>query len=98
MALLMSAVDLIGLPINLDRDCDRINACHANIVTIQAGDPPHAYALRCAQCGRFRGHVSEESTKLIQKVVHLFGVPSEPLTLRDATKANADESTRLLSE
>lgn len=85
----MSAVDLVGLPIRLDRDRDLIDACHQNIVTLQAGEPPRAYALRCAVCGKFRGHVSEASTKFIREVVHLFGVPDEPLTLRDATKANA---------
>jgi hypothetical protein len=94
----MSDADLIGLPIRLDRDRDLIDACHANVTTLQASDPPHAYALRCAQCGKFRGHVSEASTKFIREVARLFGVPDEPLVLHDTTKANANESTRLLPE
>jgi hypothetical protein len=73
---------LIGLKFKLDRPTDRANPCCDNICTIKAGKGPHAGALHCASCGRFRGWLSKPTAAWIASVVARFGAPAAPLVVR----------------
>ena len=46
---------LVGLEVKLDRRVDRERPCCTGICIIKAGTGPHASALHCVTCDRFRG-------------------------------------------
>src|SRR5262245_32216781 len=84
---------VIGIRVRLDRHVDRLHGCHDNIALILPGRGPHAAQLRCAQCNRHRGWLAQTTFNFISETVRVFGVPSEPFTLPDASHANAGTST-----
>jgi len=73
---------LVGLQVQLDRPVDREKPCHRNICVIGAGKGRHAGALRCVDCDRHRGWVSQPSARWIEKVVKRFGAPTTPIIVR----------------
>jgi hypothetical protein len=80
---------LIGLKVRLEREIDQHQLCHDNVAEICAGRGPHAYALLCATCGRFRGWLPKRAVDFIREVIRVHGVPRGPLVYRDATHAKA---------
>jgi hypothetical protein len=81
-----AADHLIGLQVLLERSIDQREPCHGNLAFLCPGKGPHAYALSCATCLKFRGWLPKEAVNFISETVRLFGVPDEPLTIRDATQ------------
>jgi hypothetical protein len=82
--------DLLGsepsLRVQLDRSIDqRTTCCGSNIATIHIGRGPHAAELKCSDCGVHRGWLPQEAHTFIQKTAERFGVPTEPIILRDTT-------------
>jgi hypothetical protein len=75
---------LIGLQVQLDRPTDRAKPCCRNICVIRAGKGPHAGALHCATCDRFRGWLSQTSAQWIENTIARFGVPITPLVVRES--------------
>jgi hypothetical protein len=73
---------LVGLRVKLDRPIDRDRPCCSNVCIIKAGGGPHAGALHCAVCGRFRGWLSKSTAAWIESVVTRFGAPSTPIVVR----------------
>jgi hypothetical protein len=50
---------LIGRRIDLDRRCRGHGGCGGQTAVVHPGRGPHAYALRCAQCGRHAGWLAK---------------------------------------
>jgi len=75
---------LVGLRVRLERAIDQHQPCHDNVAEICIGCGPHAYAVRCATCGRFRGWLPKAIAAFIAEVIRTCGTPDEPLTWRDA--------------
>jgi hypothetical protein len=73
---------LIGIRVQVDRNIDRRQPCHQNIVTLCAGPGPHAYGLRCTVCHRHRGWLPRATANSLRRAIHRIGVPDEPLILR----------------
>jgi hypothetical protein len=84
---------LVGLRVQLDRDIDRRQRCHENIVALCAGSGPHVYELRCVACGRHRGWLPKARADFIRKAIRMIGDPDDaPLIYRDqsSTVVGAD--------
>jgi hypothetical protein len=77
--------DLIGLKVKLDRPADRDQPCCRNICMIGPGRGPHAYNLRCSDCGQHRGWLRKSTAAWIEHVVTRFGAPTTPIIVRRAT-------------
>jgi hypothetical protein len=77
---------LVGLPVRLERTTDRIRPCHDNLAVIVEGTGPHPYGMRCGNCQRHRGWVPKAAIEFLTKLVALYGVPAQPISIRDATK------------
>lgn len=76
-------MSLIGLKVKLDRPVDRDRPCCRNLAVIGESKPPHAHALRCADCGQHRGWLSKPTAHWIESVAARFGAP-ETITVRKA--------------
>jgi hypothetical protein len=83
--LFATADPLIGLRVKLEREVDQCQPCHDNIAEICAGRGPHGHALKCEQCGRFRGWLPKAAADFLTETIRVLGVPCEPLIYRDAT-------------
>jgi hypothetical protein len=83
---------VIGMKVRLDRAVDRALGCHDNIALIHPGSGPHAAQLRCAECNRHRGWLAKPTADFLSSTVTMFGVPSEPFVIRDASPAHAGEN------
>jgi hypothetical protein len=64
---------LIGLLLQLDRNCDRQHACcrtpsGAHVGVVHAGKGPHKYALRCSLCARHRGWLPARAAELLRQL------------------------------
>jgi hypothetical protein len=80
---------LIGLRVKLDREIDRCQPCHDNVAELCAGRGPHAYALFCITCGRFRGWLPLAAANFIKETIRVSGVPRKPLIYRSAERSAA---------
>jgi hypothetical protein len=80
-----SSSPLIGVVVELDRAVDKNKPCCRSIAVIAAGRGPHPASLTCVDCGRFRGWLSKATVAKLLEVIRLFGVPDEPLVVRDAS-------------
>jgi hypothetical protein len=78
----VSASNLIGLKVKLDRHVDRERPCCRNICVIGAGTGPHAGELRCADCDQHRGWLSKPTAAWIEHIVTRFGAPTTPIVVR----------------
>jgi hypothetical protein len=75
---------LAGLKVKLDRPADHDKPCCNNVCIIKAGKGPHAGALHCAGCGRFRGWLSKSTAAWIESVIARFGAPVTPIVVRES--------------
>jgi hypothetical protein len=75
-------MSILGLKVRLDRPIDHDRPCCRNLAVIGDGKPPHAHALACADCGRFRGWLSKPTAQWIEHVVTRFGAPTTPIIVR----------------
>jgi hypothetical protein len=57
---------VLGMHLRLDRACDRRKGCCRRMGVIGHGKGPHAYALRCADCGRQRGWLKRTAADLLR--------------------------------
>jgi hypothetical protein len=57
---------LLGMHLRLDRACDRKNGCCRHMGVIGPGKGPHAFSLRCADCGRQRGWMKQHAADLLR--------------------------------
>jgi hypothetical protein len=80
---------LIGLCVKLDREIDRRQPCHENVVELHAGRGGHAYALFCERCGRFRGWLPKAAAEFLTETIRVGGIPRETPIYRDTTNAKA---------
>jgi hypothetical protein len=78
-----SSSPLVGAAVFLDRTCDQRNPCCSNTGLITVGTVPHAASIICGTCGRHRGWLSRDSVQKLHRVIECFGVPAEPMTIRD---------------
>ena len=79
-------IALSGLRVRLERTTDQpCAACGGTTVVIDEGAGSQAASLRCAGCDRHRGGLPQEIVKFLSEVVRLFGIPAEPLLLKDAS-------------
>ena len=80
--------------VRLDRNVDRLNPCHDNIVRLLPSKPPHAAELRCATCGAHRGWIPKHVYGLLGKYADLAADDDIP-TLRwsDATMGKDYDNT-----
>jgi hypothetical protein len=83
--MLVPAGPLFGLRVKLERNIDKTRPCHRNVATVHPGKGPHAGELRCADCDRHRGWLSKEAGTRLLAVIEKFGVPLEPLIIRNDT-------------
>jgi hypothetical protein len=81
----VSSSPLIGVTVLLERAVDRNKPCCRSVATITPGAGPHPAGLVCADCGRFRGWMSKPTAQRLNEVIRVFGVPPEPLIIRDAS-------------
>jgi hypothetical protein len=72
-----------GLTVRLERSIDQQKPCHRNMATVHPGKGPHAGELRCSDCDRHRGWLSKEAGTRLLAVIEKFGMPTEPLTIRN---------------
>jgi hypothetical protein len=85
------ATDLFGNPlpahlcVRLERTIDRLNPCCDNIATVEPRSGPHAAALHCASCNRFRGWLARDALGFLQITASRLGASGQPLPLRDST-------------
>ena len=78
---------LAGLRVRLERTVDTpCVTCGGTVVVIGEGAGPQAASLRCAGCDRHRGWLPRTIENFLAKTVRLFGVPDEPLLLKDASQ------------
>jgi hypothetical protein len=73
---------LIGLQVQLDRSC-----CHGDIVEIGPGTGPHGHSLICPICHKHCGWLPKAAAAFIAETIRVFGVPREPLILREPRRA-----------
>jgi hypothetical protein len=57
---------LLGMNLRLDRGCDRRKACCRGMGVIGPGKGPHAFSLRCVDCGRQRGWLRQSAADLLR--------------------------------
>jgi hypothetical protein len=87
----MTAPELFGsvlpasLRVALERSIDQAKPCCQNVALIHPGKGQHAAELRCTDCGAHRGWLPQEAHAFIKKTAERFGVPTEPVVLRDTT-------------
>ena len=67
---------IAGLALHLDRHCD----CGAMVTVIVEGKGPHAAALECSDCGRFRQWVPR---KVIHFLIEIYEQINRVLEPRD---------------
>jgi hypothetical protein len=75
----------IGMVVRLDRDIDRQQPCHDNVVIIQPGKAPHAGELRCATCSAHRRWAPKAMLDLVTETTKRFGA-SQTITWRPETR------------
>jgi hypothetical protein len=73
---------LIGLTLRLDRTADRHNGCCEHRGVVRAGVAMHAYAIRCAKCGKHRGWIKQSTAELLRRMAHDGRLTAAPI-LRD---------------
>jgi len=73
------------LLIKLDRTVDHNKPCCDNLAKILPGRGPHAGALRCTGCGKFRGWLSHQALEYLKNVSQKSGAPDGPVILGDST-------------
>jgi hypothetical protein len=88
------ASPLHGLTVRLERNIDRLKPCHRNMATVLFGKEPHASELRCSDCDRHRGWLSKEAGTQLLAVIEKFGMPTEPLTIRNDAYSAFHRATR----
>jgi hypothetical protein len=71
---------LLGLQVRIDHN----DHCHDDVAELHPGTHQHAYALRCAVCGRHRGWLPRASVPFLEKVLASFGKPTTPIVLRNS--------------
>jgi hypothetical protein len=76
----MSKPDIIGLRVQLQRPFEQV--CCRGVAIIGSSNGPHAAALTCAGCGRFRGWMPHNAYTAITEVVERFGRPDQPIDLK----------------
>jgi hypothetical protein len=69
---------LHGLPVLLPTPC----RCGAERALTRPGRGPHALSLRCADCDRHRGWVSQATAKSLAETINQSGRPTEPIPIR----------------
>ncbi len=79
-----SSSPLIGMMVKLDRDIDRRDPCCQNLAVVTVGKGQHSAGLACASCGKHRGWVSKSTTLFLRKLIEHWGVPTEPLIVRES--------------
>jgi len=69
---------LHGLLARLPTAC----GCSSELAVIGPGKAMHAASLRCADCEKHRGWVSQATHKSLTETINQFGRPTEPVILR----------------
>jgi hypothetical protein len=88
-------MQLAGLRLQLKRTVDKpCVTCGETTVVIGEGAGPQAASLRCAGCDRHRGWLPRSITKFLSEMARLFGVPDEPVLIRDASHGLAGAEPR----
>ena len=68
---------IAGLAVHLHRPC----GCGATIAVITEGKGPHAAALECPNCCRFRQWVPRTVLQFLVELVARCGRPTEPIEI-----------------
>jgi hypothetical protein len=79
------AEPIMGMKVRMDRARDLIDPCCESIAIIGQAKGPHAAALYCEHCWRWQAWLSKDAVAFLTETVRLFGVPTEPFSLCDAT-------------
>jgi hypothetical protein len=81
LELFAAADPLAGLAVHIGRSCP----CGGG--TYHVGQPrgPHRAELRCTQCDRFGGWLPHAAASFIEKTIHQFGRPTQPIVVRPFT-------------
>jgi hypothetical protein len=92
----MTDADLFGhvaaprMLVRLERSIDHDAPCCENIATVCPGKPPHAAALRCANCNSHRGWLPKAALEFLETTAARFGAPAAPIVLRNSTIGDED--------
>ena len=79
------ATTIAGVRVRLERTADKpCRTCGETVVVISDGADGQTARLRCAGCDRDRGSLPPSITKFLSETVRLFGVPDEPVLIKDA--------------
>jgi hypothetical protein len=76
---------IMGMKVRMDRARDLIDPCCENIGIIAQGKGPHAAQVCCENCWRHLAWLSKKTVAFLTETVRLFGVPTKPFSLCDAT-------------
>jgi hypothetical protein len=82
---------LIGIDVKLPDACKH---CGSNLAVIGAAPIPHRASLHCKECGLFRGWVSNEAFRFVNKIVEQFGKPTEPILIHRGKSEPEDAAGR----